>query len=83
MVAAGAATGKAVRLRPPRRGGALRGNSAGNLGMSGDFVRTEIYPAGWVADKTAVRERATGERLNEDLGAQGGAPPSFIIIALN
>ena len=32
-------------------------------------------PLGGVADKTAVKERAAGERLNEDLGARGGAPP--------
>lgn len=72
-----------VCSRPSQEGGALRGDAAGNLGMSANFVRTEIYPAGWVADKTGVRERAAGERLNEDLGAQGGAPPSFIIIPLN
>lgn len=36
-------------------------------------------PLGGVADKTAVKERAAGERLNEDLGARGGAPPHIII----
>lgn len=36
-------------------------------------------PLGGVADKTAVKERAEGERLNEDLGARGGAPPHIII----
>ena len=60
----------------PRGSGALRGDVAVVLGMSADFVKTWIYPAGWVADKTAVRERANGERLNEDLGAQGETSPS-------
>ena len=63
-------------LRPTRGGGALRGDLAMLLGISMNFVKTLIYPAGWVADKTGVRERAEGERPNEDLGAQGGAPPS-------
>ncbi len=52
-------------------------------GMSADFVRTVFYPAGWVADKTAGREGAAGERPNEDLGAQGGPPPSLQKIPLN
>ena len=37
----------------PRGSGALRGDVAVVLGMSADFVKTWIYPAGWVADKTA------------------------------
>ncbi len=67
----------ATDWQPSRGVGALWGNVAVFLGMSADFVETRIYPAGWVADKTAGRERAEGERPNEDLGAQGGAPPSL------
>ena len=58
----------------PRGSGALRGDVAVVLGMSADFVKTWIYPAGWVADKTGGKEKVSiaNVRLTEDLGAQGG-----------
>ena len=47
-------------------------------GDVGGFCENGDLPR-WVGSGQDRREGAAGERPNEDLGAQGGAPPSYRI----